>query len=63
MKIIRIILLVAFLVSSVAVNAMSKPPHGGGGCVSTPLDGGLLGILAAAGIVYFVARKGKKKES
>ena len=65
MKKIRIFLFLALLASSVAVNAMSKPSspkHGGGRCVATPLDGGLLSVLGAAGIVYLIARKGKKKE-
>ncbi len=35
-----------------------KRPHP----VSAPLDGGLLTILGAAGVAYFVARK-KKKDS
>jgi hypothetical protein len=63
MKKFRILIFLALLTGSVAVNAMSKPPHnGGGGCVSTPLDGGLLSVLGAAGVVYLMARKGKKKE-
>ncbi len=63
MKKIRILLFLALITGSVAVNAMARPPrNGGGGCVSTPLDGGLLSVLGAAGIVYFIARKGKKKE-
>jgi hypothetical protein len=61
MKKIRILIFLVLLTGSVAVNAMSKPP-GHGGNVSTPLDGGLLSVLGAAGIVYYIARKGKKKE-
>ena len=34
--------------------------HHGGGTVGAPLDGGLLTILGAAGVAYFVARKKKK---
>lgn len=37
--------------------------HGGrGGHAEAPLDGGLLAILAAAGITYFAARKRKKNK-
>ncbi len=32
-----------------------------GGATGAPLDGGLLAILAVAGITYFGARKKKKK--
>lgn len=35
---------------------------GGGDVVGAPLDGGLLAILAAAGITYFAARKRKKNK-
>ena len=31
--------------------------------VGVPLDGGLLTILAGAGIAYFAARKNKRKDS
>ena len=31
----------------------------GGSVVSAPLDGGLLTILGAAGVAYFIARKKK----
>ena len=53
-KIILIILLLAF----VSINAFAKidPPNTG-----VPLDGGLLSILGAAGVAYFIARR-KKKE-
>jgi len=37
--------------------------HGGGGDTGAPLDGGLLAILAAAGITYFTARKRKKNKN
>jgi len=30
------------------------------GAVGTPIDGGILAILGAAGVAYFVARKRKK---
>jgi len=40
-----------------------EPGTGGGdgGAVGAPLDGGLLALLAAAGVTYFTARKKKKK--
>jgi hypothetical protein len=67
MKKITILLFLILLGSFASINAMSKPghrpPRGHGGCVKTPLDGGLLTILGAAGVAYFVARKGRKKES
>jgi hypothetical protein len=51
-KIILIILLLAF----VSINVFARvEPH-----VGVPLDGGLLSILGAAGVAYFVARRKKK---
>ena len=35
---------------------------GGGEIVGAPLDGGLLALLAAAGVTYFVARRKKKNK-
>lgn len=35
---------------------------GNGNAVGVPLDGGLLALLAGAGITYFAARRKKKKE-
>lgn len=35
---------------------------GGGGETGAPLDGGLLAILAAAGISYYAVRKKKKNK-
>ena len=35
--------------------------HNTGDAVGAPLDGGLLSILGAAGVAYYVARKKKKK--
>jgi len=56
-KIILIILLLAF----VSINAFAVVDGGGGGgTVAVPLDGGLLSILGAAGVAYFVARRKKK---
>lgn len=37
--------------------------QGQGGAVGAPLDGGLLALLAGAGITYFAARKKKKKNA
>ena len=37
-------------------------PTDPGNQVAVPLDGGLLALLAGAGITYFAARKKKKKE-
>jgi hypothetical protein len=78
MKKTRVFLLLALLTSTVAVNARNrshpphytKPPrthnngnHNGGVCnVATPLDGGLLSVLGAGGIVYFLARKKRKNK-
>ena len=53
-KVILIILLLA-VVSINAFAAVQKSPP-----VGTPLDGGLLTILGAAGVAYFVARRKKK---
>ena len=55
-KIILIILLLAI----VSVNAFAEVVCGGGECTGVPLDGGLLSILGAAGVAYFVARRKKK---
>jgi F0F1-type ATP synthase assembly protein I len=54
-KIILIILLLAI----VSINAFAVV-DGGGGDVAVPLDGGLLTILGAAGVAYFVARRKKR---
>ena len=55
-KIVLIILLLAI----VSINAFAVVDGGGGGAVGVPLDGGLLSILGAAGVAYFVARRKKK---
>ena len=46
-----------------STNSGSGNGSGGGGveAVGAPLDGGLLALLAAAGVTYFVARRKKKK--
>lgn len=65
MKRIKIFLFVVLLASSASVFALSRAPRTQHPrrCVSVPLDGGILGVLAVAGIVYFVVRKkGNKKE-
>jgi hypothetical protein len=49
----KIILIILFLVV-VSVNASAAITEG------VPLDGGLLSILGAAGVAYFVARRKKK---
>lgn len=53
-KIILIILLLAF----VSINAFAIVD--GRHTTGAPLDGGLLSILGAAGVAYFVARRKKK---
>ena len=54
-KIIFIILLLAIAsINAFAVVRKEPPPTG------VPLDGGLLSILGAAGVAYFVARRKKK---
>ena len=55
-KVILIILLLAVVsISAFATVQAKSPPH-----VGVPLDGGLLTILGAAGVAYFVARRKKK---
>ena len=39
-----------------------QPGNGNGNSVAVPLDGGLLALLAGAGITYFADRRKKKKE-
>jgi len=53
-KIILIILLLAFVSVNVFATLSSSSSEG------VPLDGGLLSILGAAGVAYFVARRKKK---
>lgn len=68
MKKFRLILLIALLASGVSVYAWKpapgrhhRPPRRR--CVAVPLDGGILAILGAAGVTYFlVRRKSNKKE-
>ena len=56
-KVIFIILLLAF----VSINVFAEIiPAGKAPDVGVPLDGGLLTILGAAGVAYFVARRKKK---
>lgn len=55
------ILLIVLLLAIVSINAFAVVDTGGGGGeVGVPLDGGLLSILGAAGVAYFVARRKKK---
>ena len=55
----RIILTSVFLIMLSAGNLFAYV--GPSNTVGAPLDGGLLAILAAAGISYFTARKKKKQ--
>ena len=56
-KVILIILLLAI----VSINVFAAViPAGKGPDAAVPLDGGLLTILGAAGVAYFVARRKKK---
>jgi preprotein translocase subunit SecG len=55
-KTIFIILLLAI----VSISAFAAVQPGGSETVGVPLDGGLLSILGAAGVAYFVARRKKK---
>jgi F0F1-type ATP synthase assembly protein I len=54
------IILIILLLVVVSINAFAVVDGGGGGTVAVPLDGGLLSILGAAGVAYFVARRKKK---
>ena len=53
-------ILIILLLAIVSINAFAVVDGGGGGTVAVPLDGGLLSILGAAGVAYFVARRKKK---
>ena len=66
MRKLKIFLILVFLTTLFSSDLMSqswnhhrRPPKPS---VSAPLDGGLLAVLGAAGVAYFVARK-KKKDS
>ncbi len=54
------IILVILLLAIVSINAFAVVDGGGGETVGVPLDGGLLTILGAAGVAYFVARRKKR---
>jgi hypothetical protein len=58
-KIIYIILLLA-IVSVNAFAVVTGGPEASGRTVGVPLDGGLLSILGAAGVAYFIARRKKR---
>ncbi len=61
MKTLLKISLILILVLFVAPDLMAKiQPADPNNAVGVPLDGGLLAILAGAGIAYFTARKKKK---
>ena len=63
MKKIKVLLFLALLASSIAASAHGHHPptdwHDGG-CVDVPLDGGLLSVLGAAGIGFYLLIKRKK---
>ena len=55
------IVLIILLLAVASINAFAVVRGGGGGeATGVPLDGGLLSILGAAGVAYFVARRKKK---
>lgn len=59
--------LFVFLMLIVNLSAFAwgwRPPvdGGGGGNAGAPLDGGLLAILAGAGITYYAVRRKKKNK-
>jgi len=61
-KILLTLFLLTIVFSADAIQT-PKPNHrhrGGNNPVGAPLDGGLLTILGAAGVAYYVARKKKK---
>ncbi len=67
MKTIKVSLFLIFFVSCISVFAFSPPPSSSnnnqcGNNVSVPLDGGLLFVLGAAGVSYFLARKNRNKK-
>jgi hypothetical protein len=71
MKKFKILLVFAafFMLANFPANANGFPPGGGGnsgggkgGPVGAPLDGGLLTILGAAGVTYYLVRKNKKNK-
>lgn len=63
---IRFYVFLVLLAGCMSLNAMGPGPSDenhdrNGRCVKVPLDGGLLTVLGAAGIVYFIARKKNSK--
>ena len=52
--------LIILLLAIVSINAFAVVDGGASNTVGVPLDGGLLSILGAAGVAYFVARRKKK---
>ena len=54
------IVYIIFVLAMVSVSAFAVVEGGGQESVGVPLDGGLLSILGAAGVAYFVARRKKK---
>jgi hypothetical protein len=57
LKIALVIILVMFVSPELMAKIQPADPNN---AVGVPLDGGLLAILAGAGIAYFSARKKKK---
>jgi hypothetical protein len=71
MKIIKVISILVILLSITTADAFSKPKHHQHRkqnhpttrpTVGAPLDGGILTVLGAAGVAYFVARKKKNND-
>lgn len=53
------LVLIGIILTSLSAEAAIRPAAN---AVGVPLDGGLLAILAGAGIAYFARRKKKKEE-
>ena len=76
MKKFKVFLVVVCIMTSLSVSASRHRQHdydqnnyynyqnndGRDDCVTVPLDGGLLTVLGAAGIGFFLFRKNRKKE-
>ena len=62
MKKIKLFLIAVLLsVSFIGFTKDLDSKHGNGGGTGAPLDGGLLALLAAGGVTYYLGRKKKKK--
>ena len=66
MKKLTLVIPLIMLALSVSMDVLAWWPAryhpGGDGPVGAPLDGGLLAILGAAGVAYYVARKRKARK-